>query len=117
MLDPKFLISPYSRIYSLFHEKVGSVFIKIEAWTLFSISLPRRGEGDSGMIRKEREPPTSWRPCSHADLLPDLVRLTFIHPPSNTSAQGPQGSFDQGIQPALDRRCDQEETDNKHGEI
>ena len=51
MLDPKFFISPHSRIYSLFHEKVGSIFIKIEAWTLFSISLPRKGEGDSGMVR------------------------------------------------------------------
>ena len=51
MLDPKFFISPHSRIYGLFHEKVGSIFIKIEAWTLFSISLPRKGEGDSGMVR------------------------------------------------------------------
>ena len=43
------------------------------------------------MIRKKRELPTSWRPRSHVDLLPHLVRLAFIHPPSYTSARGPPG--------------------------
>ena len=32
-------------------ERAGSVFMKIEIWTSLSISLPRRGEGDSGTIR------------------------------------------------------------------
>ena len=29
--------------------------MKTEAWTLLSISLPKRGEGDSGMIRNSCE--------------------------------------------------------------
>ena len=29
--------------------------MKTEAWTLFSISLPKRGEGDSGMIKNSCE--------------------------------------------------------------
>ena len=33
-------------------ERAGSIFINTEAWTLLSTSLPRRGEGDSSMIRK-----------------------------------------------------------------
>ena len=32
-------------------EKEGSIFMKTEAWILLSISLPKRGEGDSGTIR------------------------------------------------------------------
>ena len=36
-------------------EREGSIFIKTEAWTLFSIFLPKRGEGDSGMIRSSCE--------------------------------------------------------------
>ena len=32
-------------------EREGSIFMKTEAWTLLSISLPKRGEGDSGVIR------------------------------------------------------------------
>ena len=36
-------------------EREGSIFMKTEAWTLFSISLPKRGEGDSGMIRNSCE--------------------------------------------------------------
>ena len=32
-------------------ERAGSTFMKTEAWILLSISLPRRGEGDSSMIR------------------------------------------------------------------
>ena len=33
----------------------GSIFIKTEAWNLLSISLPNKGEGDSGMIRNSCE--------------------------------------------------------------
>ena len=29
--------------------------MKTEAWTIFSTSLPRRGEGDSSMIRNSGE--------------------------------------------------------------
>ena len=36
-------------------ERKGSIFMKTEAWTLLSISLPKRGEGDSGMIRNSCE--------------------------------------------------------------
>ena len=36
-------------------EREGSIFIKTEAWTLLSISLPKRGEGDSGTIRNSCE--------------------------------------------------------------
>ena len=36
-------------------EREGSIFMKTEAWTLLSISLPKRGEGDSGTIRKSCE--------------------------------------------------------------
>ena len=36
-------------------EREGSIFMKTEAWTLLSISLPKRGEGDSGTIRKTCE--------------------------------------------------------------
>ena len=36
-------------------ERKGSIFIKTEAWTLLSISLPKRGEGDSGTIRNSCE--------------------------------------------------------------
>ena len=32
-------------------KREGSIFMKIEAWALLSISLPKRGEGDSGTIR------------------------------------------------------------------
>ena len=35
--------------------RVGSIFMKTEAWTLLSISLPKRGEGDSGTIRNSCE--------------------------------------------------------------
>ena len=33
----------------------GSIFMKTEAWTLLSISLPKKGEGDSGTIRNSCE--------------------------------------------------------------
>ena len=36
-------------------EREGSIFMKAEAWTLLSISLPKRGEGDSGTIRNSCE--------------------------------------------------------------
>ena len=36
-------------------ERAGSVFMKTEAWTLLSISLPRRGEGDSVTTRNSWE--------------------------------------------------------------
>ena len=36
-------------------EREGSIFMKTEAWTLLNISLPKRGEGDSGMIRNSCE--------------------------------------------------------------
>ena len=36
-------------------EREGSIFMKTEAWTLLSIPLPKRGEGDSGMIRNAFE--------------------------------------------------------------
>ena len=36
-------------------EREGSIFMKTETWTLFSIFLPKRGEGDSGMIRSSCE--------------------------------------------------------------
>ena len=36
-------------------EREGSIFMKTEAWTLLSISLPKRGEGDSGTIRNSCE--------------------------------------------------------------
>ena len=42
----RFSISPHSRIY---------IFMKTEAWTLLSISLPKRDEGDSGTIRNSCE--------------------------------------------------------------
>ena len=32
-------------------EREGSIFMKTEAWTLFSIFLHKRGEGDSDTIR------------------------------------------------------------------
>ena len=41
-------------------EKKGSIFMKTEAWTLFSISLPKRGEGDSGTIRNSCENSTEF---------------------------------------------------------
>ena len=31
-------------------KRAGSIFVKTEAWTMFSISLPRRGGGDSSTI-------------------------------------------------------------------
>ena len=36
-------------------EREGSIFMKTEAWTLFSISLPKRGEGDFGTTRNSCE--------------------------------------------------------------
>ena len=36
-------------------ERDGSIFMKTEAWTLFCIFLPKRGEGDSGTIRNSCE--------------------------------------------------------------
>ena len=36
-------------------DREGSISMKTEAWTLFSISLPKRGEGDSGTIRNSCE--------------------------------------------------------------
>ena len=36
-------------------EMEGSIFMKTEAWTLLSISLPKKGEGDSGTIRNSCE--------------------------------------------------------------
>ena len=36
-------------------EREGSIFMKTEAWTLLSISLPKWGEGDSDMIRNACE--------------------------------------------------------------
>jgi len=36
-------------------ERASSIFMKTEAWTSVSISLPKRGEGDSGVIRNSRE--------------------------------------------------------------
>ena len=58
-----FSISPYARIYILClkkthpkgREREHSIFMKTEAWTLLSISLPKRGEDDSGMIRNSCE--------------------------------------------------------------
>ena len=32
-------------------EKEGSIFMKTEAWSLLSISLPKKGQGDNVMIR------------------------------------------------------------------
>ena len=31
-------------------ERAGSIFMTTEAWTLFSISLPRSGEGDPAQL-------------------------------------------------------------------
>ena len=36
-------------------KRVGSIFMKTEAWTLLSISLPRKGEEDFGMMRNSCE--------------------------------------------------------------
>ena len=36
-------------------EREGSIFMKTEAWTLLSISLPKSSEGDSGTIRNSCE--------------------------------------------------------------
>ena len=36
-------------------EREGSIFMKTEAWTLLSISLPKGHEGDSGRIRNSCE--------------------------------------------------------------
>ena len=36
-------------------EMEGSIFMKTEAWTLLSVSLPKRGEGDSDTIRNSYE--------------------------------------------------------------
>ena len=36
-------------------EREGSIFMKTEAWTLLSISLPKMGEGDFGTIRNTFE--------------------------------------------------------------
>ena len=36
-------------------ERAGSIFMKTEAWTLLSIFLPRKGEGDPGTIRNSWE--------------------------------------------------------------
>ena len=36
-------------------EREGSIFMKTEAWTLLSIFLPKRGEGDSGTIKNSCE--------------------------------------------------------------
>ena len=36
-------------------KKEGSIFMKTEAWTFLSISLPKRGEGDSDTIRNSCE--------------------------------------------------------------
>ena len=40
-------------------EGAGSTFVKTEVWNLLSISLPRRGEGDSSMklVRKYHRVP------------------------------------------------------------
>ena len=62
----RFSISPYSRIYIFFSIKgrlsEDSKFMKTEsfkawtkAWTLFTTSLSKRGEGDSGTIRNSCE--------------------------------------------------------------
>ena len=54
MIDPVF---PSAHILGFIfcsingRERAVSIFVKIEAWTLFSISLPRKSEGDSGTIR------------------------------------------------------------------
>ena len=50
----RFSISPYCRITfcsTKGREREGSIFMKAEAWTLFSIFLHKRGEGDSDTIR------------------------------------------------------------------
>ena len=50
----RFSISPNCRIYiysTKEREREGSIFMKTEAWTLFSISFPKSCEGDSGKIR------------------------------------------------------------------
>ena len=58
MFDP---VSPsahtlgYAVCLSNGREREGFIFIKTEAWTLISISFPRRGEGKSGMIRNLSE--------------------------------------------------------------
>ena len=55
-VQPSFYISPYSRIYILFNQwERKRIFMKTEACSLLSIYLPKRGEGDSGMIRNSCE--------------------------------------------------------------
>ena len=47
-------------------ERVNFIYMKTEAWTLLSIFLPRRGEGDSGTIRTLEKTAQS-RSCSLKD--------------------------------------------------
>ena len=55
-VQPSFYISSHSRIYILFNQwERKRIFMKTEACSLLSISLPQRGERDSGMIRNSCE--------------------------------------------------------------
>ena len=52
MVDPQFFHQPTLLVLHFVQlKRAGSIFMKTEAWTLLSISLPRKGEGDSGTIR------------------------------------------------------------------
>ena len=52
MLDTQFFHQPtfgFTFYSTNGREGAGSTFVKTEAWNLLSISLPRRGEGDSSV--------------------------------------------------------------------
>ena len=59
MPDPQISLSAHTLGFTFCSTKVrereGSIFMKTEAWTLLSLSLPKRGEGDSGTIRNSCE--------------------------------------------------------------
>ena len=61
MLDPQFCVFPSAHTLGFTFcsingmEREGSIFMKIETWTLLSRSLPKSGEGESGMIRNSCE--------------------------------------------------------------
>ena len=52
---PTVFLSPTLYNLHFVQLKEGSKFMKTEDWTLLSISLPRKGEGDFGMMRNSRE--------------------------------------------------------------
>ena len=69
-------------------ERASSIFMKTEAWTLFRISFPRRGEWDSGKIRN------SWQNSTESQLqLKEWLKsYHLVHPDSPIMVVGEEES-------------------------